>query len=444
MNMMKINKINVAKFPFFYGYVILFSGTIGILISVSGQTVGISVFTDFIIRDLKITRENLSLAYLIGTLSSSFVLTYAGRFFDKFGARITSVLAGFFLGLSLLFIAKVGLFTNIIANHWQIGSWSSVVFVLITIAFFMVRFFGQGVLTMSSKNMVMKWFEKRRGMASAIMGIAISFGFSYAPRLFDLLISYSGWQNAWIQIAIISGIFFTLFAAITFRDNPREYGLIPDGKGIIHNSKNKPKYHPDKQYTLKEARATYSFWIFTLVLSLQALYLTALTFNIVNIFADAGLTREDAIMIFLPSSIVAVLFQVVGGYLADFIKIKYLLMVQLIGMILSMSGLSMLSEGLPVYLVIIGNGISGGLFGVVSSVMWPRFYGIKHLGAITGYNMSWIVAGSALGPYLFSLLYDFSGNYNFAGLINLFIASILFVLSFRADNVNEIKVINKS
>jgi MFS family permease len=436
---MKIKSFSIARFPFFYGYVILFGGTIGILMSVPGQTVGISVFTDFLIEDLKISRENLSLAYLIGTLSSSFLLTYAGRFFDRFGARITSALSGFFLGLSLIFIAEVGWLSDILSNQWRMGGLSTVVFILITTGFFLVRFFGQGVLTMSSRNMIMKWFEKRRGMASAVMGIAVSFGFSYAPRIFDLLITNSGWQEAWIQIAVVSSVFFTLFAVLIFRDNPKDYGLIPDGKEIDIHLKSKPKYHPDKQYTLKEARATYSFWIFNLTLSLQALYITALTFNIVNIFADAGLTREDAILIFLPSSVVAVVFQVVGGYLADYIKLKYLLMVQIIGMILSMAGLMMLAHGLPVYLIIIGNGISGGLFGVVSAVMWPRFFGTEHLGAITGFNMSWMVAGSALGPYLFSLFYDYAGNYEIAGIANLIIAIVLLILSIYADNVNESK-----
>lgn len=436
---MRIKSLSIARFPFFYGYVILFSGTIGVLMSVPGQTVGISVFTDFLIEDLKISRENLSIAYLIGTLSSSLLLTYAGQFFDRFGARITSVLSGFFLGLSLIFIAKVGWFSDVLSNQWHIGSLSVMVFIFITIGFFLVRFFGQGVLTMSSRNMIMKWFEKRRGMASAVMGIAVSFGYSYAPRIFDLLITNSGWQGAWIQIAVVSSVFFTLFALLTFRDNPEDYGLTPDGKEIDIHLKSKPKYHPDKQYTLKEARATYSFWIFNLTLSLQALYVTALTFNIVNIFADAGLTREDAILIFLPSSVVAVVFQVVGGYLADYIKLKYLLMVQIIGLILSMVGLTMLAHGLPVYLIIIGNGISGGLFGVVSAVMWPRFFGTEHLGAITGFNMSWMVAGSALGPYLFSLFYDYAGNYEIAGIVNLVIAAVLFFLSIYADNVNESK-----
>jgi MFS family permease len=402
-----------------------------------GQTIGISVFTDFLIDELRISRESLSLAYLIGTLISSFLLTYAGKFFDKFGARITSVLAGFFLGLSLLFISEVGSVGIFITSTLGVGNWAVVIFILLILAFFFVRFFGQGVLTMSSKNMVMMWFEKRRGMASAFMGIAISFGFSYSPVIFDWLILFDNWQTAWQTIALVVGIFFVLFAISTFRDSPEKYGLKPDGMVKIEHKRNTPKYHSDKDYTLKEARKTYSFWIFNLTLSLQGLYVTALTFNIVDIFNNAGLNREEAIHIFLPSAIIAVTFQIVSGYLADIIKLKYLLLLQLVGIIISTTGLIILSSGIPMYLVIAGNGIASGLFGVISTVTFPRFFGTKHLGSITGYNMSWIVAGSAIGPYLFSLLYDFSGNYETAGIVCLTIAVILFILAFKAENVNQ-------
>ncbi|MGD8778168.1 MAG: MFS transporter [Ignavibacteria bacterium] len=409
-----------------------------------GQTVGISVFTDFLIDDLNIARENLSLAYLIGTLSSSFILTYAGKFFDRFGARVTSVLAGFCLGLALFYLSEVNVTLSLAESIFGNSHTEVIVFVLLVLGFFAVRFFGQGVLTMASKNMVMKWFEKRRGMASAFMGIAISFGFSYSPRIFDWIISIYGWHGAWQVIAFIVGILFVIFAIITFRDNPFEFGLKPDGKEIISKRQKSISFQPIKDYTLSEARSTFSFWVFNLSFFLHGLYITAITFHIVDIFEGAGMQREEAIMIFLPSAVIAVTFQLVSGYVADFIKMKYLLMVNLIGLIIANTGLWFLSPGLPVYLIILGNGIGSGLFGVVSSVTWPRYYGLTHLGAISGYSMSWIVAGSAIGPYLFSLLHKIENNYQLAGLLSLVCCIILLILSFKADNVNLKKLETKN
>ncbi|MCF8260459.1 MAG: MFS transporter [Melioribacteraceae bacterium] len=426
----------ITTFPFYYGYVILVAGTIGAVMSAPGQTVGISVFTDFLISDLGISREKLSLAYLIGTLSSSFILTYAGKFFDNHGARITSVASGFLLGLSLFYMSKVDKIIFFFVSIFGENANENIVFILLILGIWSVRFFGQGVLTMSTKNMVMKWFDKRRGMASAFMGIAISFGFSYSPQVFDWLISLYGWQGAWQIIALVVGVLFAAFALITYRDNPFEFGLKPDGKILTSKKKNESDFKPIKDYTLKQARSTYSFWIFNLTLAFHGLYITALTFHIVDVFKGAGMDRNEAIMIFLPSAVIALVFQIFSGIIADYINMKYLLMIELAGLIIASSGLWFLSPGLPFYLIIIGNGIGSGLFGVVSSVTWPRYFGITHLGAISGFNMSWIVAGSAVGPYLFSLLFKIDQNYQIAGLVCLICCLILFILSFKADNKN--------
>lgn len=431
------SKLGISNFPFFYGYLILAGGTIGVLFSAPGQTVGISVFTDYLIRDLNISRNSLSFAYLIGTLLSSFLLTYAGKFYDKFGSRTTSVAAAIFLGIALFYMS----FLPEITSHLNIFFDSSDNFLTLAVlvfGFFLVRFFGQGTLTMASKNMVMKWFDKRRGMASALMGIAISFGFSYSPKIFDDIINISGWQNAWLYTGIIIAVPFAFFVFIIFRDNPKTYGLIPDGKEIKSKKAKSVKFHPQKDFRLNEAVKTYNFWVFNLTLALQGLYVTALTFNIVDIFTTAGLSRADAILIFLPTSVIAVIFQLGSGYVADFIKLKYLLILQLTGMIISMIGLTYLSEGIPLYLIILGNGIASGLFGVISTVCWPRFYGTKHLGEISGFNMSWIVAGSALGPYLFSMLFKIEENYYWSGIIMIITAAILLFLSLRIDNKNAI------
>lgn len=431
-----MKKNRIGNFPFFYGYIIIFSGTIGVLMSAPGQTIGISVFTDFLIDALGITRDSLSLAYLIGTLSSSFLLTRAGKFFDRFGARLTSVLAALFLGLSLFYLSEVVSVAFFISHLFSEENHTGIVFIAIVLGFFAVRFFGQGVLTMASRNMVMKWFDKRRGLASAIMGISLSFGFSYAPKVFDDLINSYGWQETWQLLAIVIGGVFMIFAAISFRDNPFDYGLVADGKEISSTKKNEPIYHPAKDYTLSEARRTYSFWVFNLSLSMQALYGTALTFHIVDVFNSASLLREDAISIFLPMAIVAVVFEIISGYLADFIKMRYLLIVEICGMLISMTGLTLLGNEWAIYLIITGSGMASGLFGVVSSVTWPRFFGLKHLGSISGFNMSWIVAGSALGPYLFSILHGIKGSYEIPALTCLVLTLVLLILSFKAKNVN--------
>ncbi|MCK5198258.1 MAG: hypothetical protein KAR21_07900, partial [Spirochaetales bacterium] len=49
--------------PFSYGWIILIVGTIGVLMSIPGQTMGVSVFTDFLIEALEISRTGISTTY---------------------------------------------------------------------------------------------------------------------------------------------------------------------------------------------------------------------------------------------------------------------------------------------------------------------------------------------------------------------------------------------
>ncbi len=60
------------RFRFYYGWIVLVVGSIGVLASVPGQTAGVSVFTDHLTDATGLSRLQLSIAYLIGTGSSGF------------------------------------------------------------------------------------------------------------------------------------------------------------------------------------------------------------------------------------------------------------------------------------------------------------------------------------------------------------------------------------
>ena len=423
-----------SKLPIFYGWVILWAGTIGMLMSVPGQTVGVSAFTEDLLNDLQVNRDNLSLAYLVGTIFSGLMITKAGKFYDKYGARVMAFIAGVVLGVVLLYLTRVGR----IANVLQRADWitpTAATFVLLSIGFWGIRFFGQGMLTMVSRNMVMKWFDKRRGMANAVLGIFTALAFSMAPQMLGQIINRFDWRGAWVMLAITVGILFAIFVLIVFRDNPQSCGLQPDGRMPVRRKKKRPPSLPAKDFTLKEARITLPFWVFTLALALSSLYVTGLTFHIVSIFESSGMTEDKALAIFFPTSIIAVTVQFVFSYLSDFVKLKYLLIFFLSGLLISSFGLFLLSGKPSAYFIIIaGNGIVWGMYSVLIGVTWPRFYGLKHLGAISGFSLSIAVFGSAMGPYLFSLSLKYAGSYGIVALFCMILAVVLLLLSVRTDN----------
>ena len=95
-----------GKIPFFYGWVILVAATIGILVSAPGQTTGVSTFTDYLIDSIKISRDQISTAYMFGTIASSFFLIWAGKVYDKYGARWVGMGTSLILAFVLVLLSQ--------------------------------------------------------------------------------------------------------------------------------------------------------------------------------------------------------------------------------------------------------------------------------------------------------------------------------------------------
>ena len=63
---------------------------------------------------------------------------------------------------------------------------------VMTLAFMLLRQFGQGIMAMVSRNVLAKWFDENRGLVTGISGIFVSFGFSAAPLGLNFLMNWLG------------------------------------------------------------------------------------------------------------------------------------------------------------------------------------------------------------------------------------------------------------
>jgi MFS family permease len=425
-----------GRIPFFYGWVILIASTIGVLASAPGQTMGVSTFTDYLIKHIHISRNQISSAYMIGTIGSSFLLTWAGKQYDKFGARWTTIAASLLLAFVLLLLSQADHIVHLFVKDRELAVYNGFAIAVMVFLFFLLRFSGQGVLTMVSRNMLMKWFIARRGFANGIASVLITLGFSIAPLTFDWLIQGTSWRNAWIIMAVGIGVVFMLIAFLLFRDNPEDLGMVPDGEKHRHRERN-VTIKPFKQFTLKEARKTFPFWIYSLPLAFYALYITGFSFHLISIFDQAGLDRQKALAVFIPISFMSVGISFFGGWISDRIKLKYLLYVFLTGELIALYSLAKMNDEIYYYGFIVGHGMANGLYNVLMTVTWPRFYGRKNLGRISGFVMSLIVFFSAIGPVLFSFSLTRLGSYSFASFGLAFFILVLLILSFKGNNPQD-------
>lgn len=423
--------IRPEKSPIFYGYIIAIAGTIGVFASLPGQTVGVSTFTDPVKLALGLSRDQISFAYFLGTFTSSLLLPMAGRWYDRFGARKVGFFAAVGLGITLLICSVSDSISGAVQSLF--GTVTFIVpFVLMSILFLFMRFSGQGVLTLVSRNVIMEWFSRYRGRVNSFSALFVTMGFSLSPFWISLLIQKSGWQNAWLYLGCgLMGV--AVFIYTFFRNKPEEHGLMPDGKALEGDERNKQE-EDVRQYTLKEAQGTRAFWMYSLTIAFYSFFYTGLTFHVESVYTTAGYTNKEALAIFFPIFLVSIGVSFLGNMLSDKIRLIILLYINIIAGIVAVVGFLFLEYQFGYYLVIGGIGVMSGLFTVLSTVTWPRFYGRKHLGAISGKFMAMLVLASALAPFFFSTSKTWFGYYGAVSYVSIVFLIVVAFASIKAKN----------
>ena len=409
--------------------------------SIPGQTMGMAVFTDTFIEVLGLTRTQLSTAYFVGTVASALFLTRAGRWYDRLGARFVTIGSAGALALTLVVIAVLDELSGFAAMLTG-ASLAACSFPAIMMCYFGVRFAGQGVLTNASRNVLLVWFEKRRGLVSGARGVFVSLGFSISPLIIAMMIDDHGWQGALCVMAAVIGLGYSLLALIFLRDTPESCGVLPDGAPTSDHDHAQAE-RPDVARGLAQARRTVAFWMYSLGLGAYGLLITAVTFHIVAIFDEAGRGSVEAFGYFLPQAIVSTSVNLCASWLADTRALKPFLLVLLFALIIGTAGVLYLDRAIGYGMMVFGLGIGAGLWGVIANLSFIRHFGRAHLGEISGLNMAVSVFASAIGPVFFSLGYDAFGTYHAPIYIGIAATTVLLGVSMRAE-LAEPRVVSAS
>ncbi len=427
-----------AQVPFFYGWVILVVGTLGVVATIPGQTMGAGPFTESLLEALELSRDELALAYLVGTIGSGLLLPRIGRWFDVVGARLVSVLAFLGFGLALLALSQVGVVYRAVAawvapegRAFWVG-WS-----LIVVGYFLIRFLGQGTITMVCRAMIGKWFNRQRGIVSALSGAVTSGLFAISPAYLLGLIQILGYEGAWLALGAVMILGMAPLSYLFFRDNPEECGLLmddPAARRADATGPSDPEFTIYREMTGPEARRTYAYWLFCAGPALMAFFGTAIPFHAESIAIEVGMSSKEFYQLFVAILPVQIGATFLTGWLCGRTKMKWTLMIMIGGGVMAAWGLTLLPGTLGLILYVGGQGLGWGAFGPISTVTFPRFFGRQHLGETSGGLMVAMVLASAFGPYVFALVKTGTGSYQSAALAFCLIGAAALVMSLRAEN----------
>ncbi|MFA9444402.1 MFS transporter [Egicoccus sp. AB-alg6-2] len=376
----------------FSGWRIVVLAAIGLAMTAPGQTPGVSVFVDHLMAGLDLTRSEVSLAYLVGTLAGATAMPRVGRLIDDRGTRVAMTVVGGLFGLMLAAMSGV---TGIIT---------------LTLGFAGIRMFGQGGLSLVSTTAVAPWFERRRGFA---IGLSTALGgalLSLIPITSAFIIELTGWRTAWLVLAVAVWLIVLPIALGGLIDRPADVGQQVDGTPLhTENPQGRPTTGP--AFTRSQALRTPMFWAVCGAVATTGMIGTGLAFHQIDLLGEQGLTPVQAAANFLPQTVASLTATLLIGSMVDRFAARWVLLVSMLAMAGAMVAVPFVSPGWSAMAYGMLIGAAGSSARALEAASFPKLFGIPHLGSIRGVVSAISVASTAFGPLALSLGRDLTGSY---------------------------------
>lgn len=352
------------------------------LISSVGQTYFISLFGGEMRAAFGLSHGEFGLVYMIGTIASGATLILFGRIVDVLSLNGSTfiVLAG---------LAAVAAFTGL--------TWSPVV---LTLAIFGLRLFGQGMSTHVGITAMARHFSRFRGRAISIASLGHAIGVAASPAFVIFLLSQMDWREAWFTTAVLVLVLIPIVPLLLrgtgWQRPDREEETAPgDGKPATGG------------WTLKQALRDPGLWLRMPALLAPAFISTGFFFHQVHLAAQKGWSIETMAYSFSSFAVMTVMGLLSGGVLVDALTARRLVSVFLTPLAASCLVLWYASDPVsaPVFLGLMGFG--AGLTQVLLGALWAELYGVRHIGAIRSFATAMMVFSTGLAPFVMGYAIDF-------------------------------------
>jgi MFS family permease len=390
------------------------------MVSFGGVTSTFSVFINPLQTDLGWSRTGINAAFTIFLFSTALTAPFAGRLVEGFGARKVISTGSIVTIAGLVLLSRMNSIWHLYIGYLVVG----------------IGIAATGPVTLS--YIVSHWFRIRRGMAIGIMSMGMSLsGILFPPLIAILVISYLGWREAYLTMAIINlGVVIPL-SIFVIRTKPADLGLYPDGiKEALEmdNEINKPS-PASEGIPLKSALFTAAFWLIAISLLFNHTHL-GVYLSVFPHLRDMGFPVDIAASTISITSAMALVGMFLFGWLCDRIKAKY---ASAIGLFLIALAIVMFMSFTPhspvwwvwLYSIVMGFGIGSWL--PTMSILTSTTFGLASYGSVFGIMSFFQNSGGGIGPLIAGYVYDTTHSYNWAAVIifSMVVIAIPLVLAVR-------------
>lgn len=265
-----------------------------------------------------------------------------------------------------------------------------------------------------------KWFIARRGWALAIGSAGVSLAGIITPITMTGIVDHFGWRFGYLALA--GGVVALIVpVALVMRRQPEDVGLLPDAgyqtgdSGVAEERTRAALAADDLQtHTRRQALATQGFWLLTLGYGLNAVALGSVVMYAIPFATSVGFARSAAATGLGINGIGNLTAKAVWGWGLQRFDAR-----RLAGAAFSTSASGVLlmvvaGEAHNTLLLMIGFYLYGFGYGgtiPISSFLWARYFGRRHIGAIRGLGRPVTLIFSTSGPIATGFFYDLSGSY---------------------------------
>ncbi|MEE2038802.1 MFS transporter [Nocardiopsis sp. CT-R113] len=346
------------------------------LMSAFGQTFFVSLFAGDIRAEYGLSHGEFGSLFMFATLASALALTQIGSVVDRSGSA--GVVFGVFVFLAAGAVA-MALSAHVVALFG---------------ALFLLRLFGQGMMTHTSFTLMGRWFGRERGRATSVATLGLNTGEALLPLAVVSLVALVGWRGTWWAAVVLLLVLAWPVAAL-MRAEREPAPVSEEGPGLRA-----------RDWTRRQTLRDPCFYLVAAAMAAPALVGNTVFFHQVYLVESRGWAPAAFATAFTVYAVTTVVFNLVGGQLVDRFSAMRLVPVYLLPLGVGLFVLAAVPGqwGAFAFMALYGvtNGLSLSLFGAV----WPEIYGITHLGSIRSVIVAIMVFASAAGPGTAGLLID--------------------------------------
>jgi MFS family permease len=371
-------------------------------------------------------RASIAGAFSLYSMMYSGCSLISGRLTDSRGPRVVIAMGGVLLGL------------GIIATSRMSAPWHMYVF------YGLVASLGMSTAYIPCNTTVVKWFQRKRGLALGLASSGSSCGILTCPPLASYLITQWGWRPVYCACGVTILLLLNVVARFMVR-SPELLGLAPDGdtsepKDLVSaplslHVNDSPQHSTEvipSGWTLQQAWRLPSFWLLFVVFIIMLLTVPVPFVHIVAYARDLGFSPAQGALAVSVMGFCAFAGSLSLGPLSDRIGRKQGLVISLILQVaafllfLSANTLGHLYCGAAAF------GFFYGSMATLFPALIGDFFGRLHAGAITGFLFAGAGMLGSWGPMIAGYLRDVSGSYHIAfasGIATSGVALGLFILT---------------